>query len=201
MISKKIVVIWALVALVLLAVFYFDNEIVKIFSLMRSPLLNQIFLKINFISQGAIIFVLITLPFLLKKHRKWVLPLWFSFAISIATGFLIKIAVQRPRPFQTGIISSLIENTVGKWDFSFPSHHAIYIFCALPLLSKEFPKLKYLWIILAGLVAFSRVYLGVHFLSDVISGGVIGYMLGAFVLKTEKENKFFEKIYRKVFRK
>ena len=72
-------------------------------------------------------------------------------------------------------------------------------FCAIPFLSKEFPKFKYFWIAFASLIAFSRVYFGVHFLSDVIAGGLIGYLIGWFVLKTEKENKSCEGVYRRIF--
>ena len=82
------------------------------------------------------------------------------------------------------------------WNFSFPSFQAMLAFCAVPILAKEFPRFKYVWIIFAGLVAFSRVYFGVHFLSDVIAGGIIGYLLGIIVVKLEKEKKFGEKIMK-----
>jgi len=71
-------------------------------------------------------------------------------------------------------------------------------FCALPILTKEFPRLKYVWFLLAGLVAFSRVYFGLHFLSDVLAGGLIGYLLGYWVLKSEERNKFLAKLQKKV---
>jgi len=72
-------------------------------------------------------------------------------------------------------------------------------FCALPILSKEFPKLKYAWIAFAGLVAFSRVYFGVHFLSDVIAGSLIGFLVGTIIVRGEKEYKFTERILRRIF--
>jgi undecaprenyl-diphosphatase len=73
-------------------------------------------------------------------------------------------------------------------DFSFPSGHAMLAFCAIPILNREFPKLKYAWIVFACLVAFSRVYFGVHFMSDVIAGALIGYCLGELIVavKTRK---------------
>jgi len=74
-------------------------------------------------------------------------------------------------------------------------------FCAVPFLSREFPRFKHIWIIFAGLIAFSRVYFGLHFLSDVIVGGLIGYLLGIVVIKIEKQNNFWEKIYKKIFRR
>ena len=75
------------------------------------------------------------------------------------------------------------------------------VFCAVPLLSKEFPKFRYVWIFLACLVGFSRIYFGFHFLSDVIAGAVIGYLLGAFVIRKENENRLWENIYWKIYNK
>ena len=89
-------------------------------------------------------------------------------------------------PYQLELVSvaqGLAENAHKVWDFSFPSFQAMMVFCAVPLLSKEFPKFKYVWVIFACLVAFSRVYLGVHFLSDVIAGALIGYMIGYFIMR------------------
>jgi membrane-associated phospholipid phosphatase len=63
----------------------------------------------------------------------------------------------------------------------------------------EFPRLKKFWVVLACLIAFSRVYFGLHFLSDVIIGGVIGYGIGALMVKLEKEKRFGEKAYKKLF--
>jgi len=87
------------------------------------------------------------------------------------------------------------------WNFSFPSFHAMLVFCSIPIISKKFPKFKYVWIIFASLVAFSRVYFGLHFLSDIVVGGLIGYLSGMIVIKLEEKYKFGEKVYGKIFRK
>ena len=83
------------------------------------------------------------------------------------------------------------------WNFSFPSFQAMLVFCALPILSKEFPKIKWFWIVFACLVAFSRVYFGLHFLSDVIIGGILGYLIGMLVIKLENKKKFINRIFRR----
>ena len=203
--KKKVILLGLLIVFSILVSFYFDSEIVSGISLLRNGFFNDFFMKVTFISSEIIIFFFLTVLLLWRDNkRKWVLPLWITLALSAIVSFLLKVAVQRQRPFQIGIVSllpALEKSSHLIWNFSFPSFQAMLVFCAIPILSKEFPKFKYVWIIFAGLVAFSRVYFGLHFLSDVIAGGLIGYLLGTIVVKAEKENKFGEKIYRKIFRK
>ena len=183
----------------------FDPEISKAISLIRIEQLNNFFLGLTFWSSEIIIFFLLTSLFLWNENkRKWIVPLWLTLFLSAAASFLLKISVQRLRPFQQEIVSTLpvlINSNYATWNFAFPSFQAMLAFCAIPILSKEFPKLKYIWIIFAILVAFSRVYFGLHFASDVITGGLIGYVIGMLVVMYEKESRFGENIYRRIFRK
>jgi len=205
MTSRKVFIYAILISLITLIIFAFDFGIVEGISSMRTNFLDDFFLGLTFIGSKFIIFLFLTILFLsFRKKRVWILPLWFTLVAASIVNFLLKVAVQRPRPFQLGLISILpiLEKASHDiWNFSFPSGHAMIVFSVLPLLNKEFPKLKYMWIIFATLIAFSRVYLGLHFLSDVIIGGLIGYLLGSFIISIEKENKFWGKIYYKFFGK
>ena len=202
---KKRVYIWGLALFAILISFYFDSLIVKIISLIRNNFLNEFFLGLTFISSSIIIFFFLTSLFLWKEHkRKWILPLWFTLFLSAVISSLLKFVIKRPRPFQAGIVSvlSILEKSSHLiWNFSFPSFHSMLVFCAVPILSKEFPKFRYVWIVFAGLIAFSRIYFGLHFLSDVIAGGLIGYLIGMFIIKIEKKNLFWEMIYKKIFKR
>lgn len=202
--KAKVAILGGLIIFFTVISLYFDSAIVRGVSLIRINFLNNFFLGLTFISSEIIIFFFLTSLFLWKEHkRKWILPLWFTLGVSAIISFVLKTIVQRPRPFQLGIVSVLDvlrKNSHLVWNFSFPSFHAMLGFCAVPILSKEFPKLKYIWIIFASLVAFSRIYFGLHFLSDVIAGGLIGYAIGIIIIKIEKKNKFWEKIYKKIFK-
>ena len=201
--KKEVLIISIIIVLAILCFFYFDVTISQSFENIRNYLLTDLFMGITYVSSGVIIFFILTSLFLWKEHkRKYILPLWFTLALSVIVSFFLKIAIQRPRPYQMGVVSSLLEGASHTiWNFSFPSFQAMLAFCAIPILSKEFPKLKNIWVIFAVLIAISRVYLGVHFMSDVLVGGLIGYLLGVFVLKYEKKTRFCSKVYKKIFRK
>jgi len=58
-------------------------------------------------------------------------------------------------------------------------------------LFKVYNKSKYLWLTLAILISFSRIYVGVHTLMQVLVGGLIGFLIGKlFVYLEEKHNLF-----------
>jgi undecaprenyl-diphosphatase len=201
--NKKGVWILSLIVVLFILSLYFDNYIVQGVSYLKDSFLDESLLWITSKSFEIIIFSLLTILLLWNKtKRKWVLPLWFTMFLSAVTSFLLKVVIQRPRPFQQGLIeisSFLIKNSYYVWDFSFPSNHTMLAFCALPIISKEFPKLKYLWIALASLVGFSRLYFGFHFLSDIIAGAAIGYLIGALIINIEKGNHVWENLYWRIY--
>jgi undecaprenyl-diphosphatase len=198
--KQKFALISVLVIFSILASLYFDNTLVRYVSIIRDGVLNAFFIGVNFIGTEVIIFLFITSLFLWGEHkRKWILPLWVSFGISAIVGFILKVTIQRPRPFQAGLISLL--PGLSETGFSFPSSHALLAFCAIPILSEKYPKLKKVWIAIAVIIALSRVYLGFHFFSDVIAGAFIGYLIGFMVVKLEKEHKFGKKIYERIMKR
>jgi undecaprenyl-diphosphatase len=60
-----------------------------------------------------------------------------------------------------------------------PSGHAMNAFAGAVLLAAAVPRARWPLLVLAALIALSRVYLGVHFPSDVIAGALLGSAIGA----------------------
>lgn len=182
--------------------FFIDKEVFYLVKEIRSNILNELFLSFTFLTSTIVIFFVLTSIFLYHDHRRrWIIPLWLTLIIESILIFIIKIIIKRPRPYIEGTISTLsvlASNSHKIWDFAFPSFHAAIVFSAIPFISKEFPKLKIIWIVLAFLTAFSRVYFGLHYFSDIFIGAVIGYFLGTIITKQEQKHKFGLKIYNKI---
>ena len=147
--------------------------------LIKNPVLDYLsHLLANFSSMLIIIVILISFFLINKKKRKLALPLGLSIIFSYVITYLLKFVIARPRPL--GISMNFLFNLA---DYSFPSAHAAVAFAALPILNKTYPKLKWLWILSASFIAFSRIYIGVHYLSDVVAGALIGYFTSIFITK------------------
>lgn len=104
---------------------------------------------------------------------------------------VIKTLVGRLRPCQELIDVRLLVNCgSGK---SFPSSHAVNNFAAAVVLIGFFRRYWYIFLAIASLIAYTRVYCGVHYPSDVLAGAVIGSIIGllcyrAFIFIKNKYN-------------
>jgi undecaprenyl-diphosphatase len=97
-----------------------------------------------------------------------------------AVDWGIKPFFARQRPFVT-ITSARVVGDYRPPTFSFPSGHAALSFSAATVLAFGVPRLRVLWFVLATLIAFSRVYIGVHYPLDVACGALVGIAVGLLV--------------------
>ncbi len=108
------------------------------------------------------------------------------------TSGMIKPWVRRLRPCHPDHLIEGARYLAGlKKSFSFPSSHAANNTAIATLFAFRYPKWKWLPIIIALLVSYSRIYVGVHFPFDVIGGAVIGFGCGLLVLKCKEGFDYF----------
>jgi membrane-associated phospholipid phosphatase len=99
-------------------------------------------------------------------------------AAAVAEGItvLVKLLTERARP---PLADPAIQSLVSLPDStSFPSGHAATAFAAATAVGMLHPRFRIPLLALAGTVALSRVYLGVHFWSDVLVGSLLGVAIG-----------------------
>lgn len=152
---------------------------------MRSEYWDGFWAGITSMGDRGLVWILASVCLLIPKSTRQIgvcslAALAFSF---LFTNVCLKNLVQRARPFQqyAGRILPLIP---APRDFSFPSGHTSASFAAASVCFREFwSRGKRLFaaafLILAALIGFSRLYLGVHFPTDVMAGCLVGFAAGA----------------------
>jgi undecaprenyl-diphosphatase len=157
----------------------FDKNIITFANSIRSEYLTKFLKVITSIgswNQVVIILGIILIYLLWKKHYYFGLFIVLVNALSPVLNSFLKNIFQRPRP---NINPYFLYKS-----FSFPSGHAtsaIVLFSTLCFLiyhlhSNKFKPFVFFSILMVGLIGFSRVYLGVHFPTDVLGGFLIGSM-------------------------
>ena len=172
-----------------LMIFYFFNHTISL------PILDKFFSLITSVNNWYIAYlILLGISWTIggKRGKIAVVGIILLIVASDQTGYrLLKEFFARPRPCD--ILSDVITPIGCTGTYSFPSNHALNNFAAAFFFYKLFPKLKWILFITAGLVAISRVYLGLHYPSDIIGGAIIGIAFGYIFseLALIVERKFF----------
>jgi len=123
------------------------------------------------------LYVLAFLLWDVLKQRKLsglTLDMIFSLFIAMVMVGLLKVLTGVPRPGETGVHWSLLESLRNADYFAFPSGHTTRASILASFLSERFPGYKALWWGYAILIALSRLFLHVHWLSDVLFGLLLG---------------------------
>lgn len=136
--------------------------------------------------------VVLLLIFGKKRGRITVLLLVFGITLSDQLcNSLLKPLIGRIRPCNVLENVHLLINCTKS--YSFPSSHAMNIFTGCILFSYSYRKIKEILLIIAILVSYSRIYVGVHYPFDVLAGAILGVFC-AFIIITLF--KFVQKNFR-----
>ena len=144
----------------------------------HQPVLDHIMTGLSTIGNAGIFWIVLGLALCIpKKYRKIGIQMVISMAITFIIGNLIlKNLIARERPCWLDTqIALLIKSPK---DYSFPSGHTAAAFASASALYFGRNRLWIPALILAVLLAFSRMYLYVHYPSDVLAGALIGIAAG-----------------------
>lgn len=146
---------------------------------LRTPLLDRIMCFVSMLGNAGVIWILLAiLLFMIPKTRKAGMFLIGALLVDVVlcNGILKNLAA-RTRPFDVNTAVELIVKR--PKDFSFPSGHTAASFASITalFLAKE-KKLAWPALVLGSVMAFSRMYLYVHYPTDILGGIVVGIISG-----------------------
>lgn len=163
----------------LTAIERFDQQVNEGLERLRSPALDRIFYPLSSAADHSLLWLILGTTRALRKNDVRI-AVRFAAAMgfeSALTNGPIKTIFDRRRPPAGAVVSDPLPYGMHRpITSSFPSGHATAGFTAAMLLSR--PGRRAPWFVLAAAVASSRVYVRMHFASDVIGGAVVGLVLG-----------------------
>ena len=137
----------------------------------RNAVLTPIFTTITMLGDGGIVWIALSLILLFpRKTRKVGIMSLCALVISLLiNNMTLKNLVARIRPYDT--VEGLVPLIPRPWDYSFPSGHTGSSFAAAWVFFRKLPRrLGIPALLLAGLIGLPRLYLGVHYPTDVLFG-------------------------------
>lgn len=148
---------------------HFDYDLTHYLrNLNNGGLLNTLFTYVTL--TGDITFmVFIIIALFVGGARKEALVFAIVFIVVNLLALSLKYVIARPRPGDLGVIPEA--------EASFPSAHAGNVFALATTISRYHRKFTIVMFAWAVAVAFSRVFLGLHYVTDVIGGAVLGFVV------------------------
>lgn len=137
---------------------------------------------ITALGNGGWLFILLAAALLLsKRYRRQGCALALSLLLCLLVGnLLLKPLFARVRPFEVAGLSGLLISPPA--DYSFPSGHTMASFACAGVFwhyRQDFGRWPLALLLLAVLIGFSRMYLYVHFPTDVLCGALLGLLFAA----------------------
>ena len=149
------------------------------------PFLDSFFQGLTFLGDGLFSLVVFVILLLLRRYSP-ALQVIIAFAASALVAQGLKSFFSMPRPkefFGPGKYPYFIDGVTHVGFSSFPSGHATSVFALATMLAMLGKNKKWNILYLPGalLVGYSRIYLGQHFLGDILMGSLIGVILAILV--------------------
>ena len=145
---------------------------------LRNPIMDLLMPAITTLGNSGLIWIILAgILILMPKYRKVGVAVMAGLVLEvICCNLVLKPLVARVRPCDVNTAVQLL--VVRPDDFSFPSGHTGASFAAVAALCTSRNRLWMPSLLLAALIAFSRLYLYVHYPTDILAGALLGVMAG-----------------------
>lgn len=167
-----------------------DNILSFIQEHLKNSFMDTIMPVITSLGNSGIVWIVIAAILLsMKKYRKYGVMLALALIITLVVGNItLKPLIARTRPFDANNLKDILLIKAPK-DYSFPSGHTMASFAAATVLIYMNRKVGIVAMVLAVLIAFSRLYLYVHYPSDVFAGMIFGILSAIISIKLLAKTK------------
>ncbi len=155
------------------------NILLWIQEYLRSDVLTPVVIFITRLGNAGFIWIVLSLALLIPEKTRQVglMCMVALLLMLVLNNMLLKNLVARTRPYE--VVSGLVPLVPKLHDFSFPSGHTASAFSVASVVFRKLPgRFGATILILAILMGFSRLYVGVHYPTDVIFAAFEGIFIG-----------------------
>jgi len=180
----------AVLGMIMIAVsLFFDEFIFAFFEVLQNDFLTAL---MYFVTDFGLLFLIGIIGAVGLWRRKFRLLMFMVICgmLAFESAFLLKLIFQVPRPYALGYEQPIFLAS----GYAFPSIHTAFLYSLIPFQRVLFHRKRNLILIyiVIGAVIFSRIYLGVHSISDIVAGIVVGYLATYTFLGAEQKYGLIE---------
>lgn len=178
-----------------------DQQLQQFIASFRLPILDVIAHFLDVTGDNVLLYcVVICILLCIKRTRKYAIYFAASIITAILMTTLIKYSVQRPRPFIEQNISEIMKIVKSsEYSLSFPSGHTTAMTVVVTTYWLYYRKQAVICILAVIVMAWSRMYLSMHYPLDTLFGMMIGVLISVlmYILMQKLEIKILKKNGRK----
>lgn len=155
-----------------------DKQIIMSIQAHSNKILDAFFSTVVYLSSTKALILYIIIAYFLVKNKKYIYRLIVVVATSAAVNIILKNIIKRPRPY-VQYLDVIGRYTKSGGGYSFPSGHSqmVSTLAFFIIFNTKSKLIKFISLLVIVIVAFSRMYFGLHFITDVIAGAVIGFVI------------------------